>query len=396
MIKWNVIWVIFTVVLLSGCWDQHELSDISVVMGMAVDKSNNGKFALTVEGINAQELDGKTATGFTPSIVFTLEGNTISELTQKLNIGVSKHVIYSHMRTLIIGEDVAKEGIDDFLDYLERDREVRDDFNILVAHGVKAAEILSITYPIQKSSSLKLHAQLKSMVEHWGGDPDVRLNNVVQALASPGRQPVMAAVSIKGNPKSGESVDNLKKVRQDAIVILDSLAVFNQDKLQGFLSLEDARNLLWIQDKLKKTAVSVPCNKNDFFGLRVYNSKTRIKARMEKGTPVIKLKIRAEAYLDGMQCKNDLTSVKTYDKFENLTEAALKKQVRTTIQKSQDEFGLDIFGFGEAIYRQDYQDFKKVSENWDESFKNAIVDVQVRVKIRRSGIRTKSLISNEK
>ncbi|OIK14620.1 hypothetical protein BIV60_11275 [Bacillus sp. MUM 116] len=70
------------------------------------------------------------------------------------------------------------------------------------------------------------------------------------------------------------------------------------------------------------------------------------------------------------------------------------KNILSNIKKVQKEYQTDIFGFGEEMYRQDYQNFKKVQDHWDELFSYAIVKVHVKVQLRRSGIRTKSLLSN--
>ncbi|MGJ7910432.1 GerAB/ArcD/ProY family transporter [Neobacillus sp. LXY-1] len=200
------------------------------------------------------------------------------------------------------------------------------------------------------------------------------------------------SLTIKGDPEKGGNVNNMNDVTPKALVVLDSLAIFKKDRLKGFLPLSGARNYLIIVDKLKKTVVSVPCGKNKYFGIRIYNSKTRTSAKLIKGIPVINLKIRTEAYLDGMQCEDDLTSLDTYDKFEKKSEQQLKHNLESTINKMQNKYKLDIFGFGEALYRQDYQNFKKVKNKWDQVFQHAIVHVDIKVQLRRSGIRTKSLI----
>ena len=98
--------------LLTGCWDQRELSNITIVTGMAVDKGKKGKYKLTVEAINATELNDQTAGGNSPSVVYSLEGNTIAELAYKMNIGLSKNLIYSHMRVFVISKDIAKQRHD--------------------------------------------------------------------------------------------------------------------------------------------------------------------------------------------------------------------------------------------------------------------------------------------
>ncbi|MDF2788733.1 MAG: spore gernimation protein GerC [Neobacillus sp.] len=384
------------VLILSGCWDHRELSEITVVVGMAVDKGDNGKYTLTIEGINAKELSDKTSTGFAPSIFYALEGDTLAELSQKMNVGISKNLIYSHMKVLVISEEVLRDGLIDFLDFLERNREIRDDFNLVTTRNVKAADILGVTYLVQKSSSLKLHTQLNSLVESWGGDPNIRLNDFIQAYTSAGKRGVMAALTIQGDPEKGGSVENMKKVKPDALVVVDSLAIFKHDKLGAFLPLEDSRNYLWIINKLDKTVLTVECNKDKFLGVRIFNNKTKSKVSLIKGRAVINLRVNGEAYLDSIQCKEDLTQINTFVKYGKLTEKEIKKNLEATIKKLQQEYKADIFGFGEMLYRQDYKNFKRIEKNWDEYFEDAIVNVDVNVKLRRSGVKTKSLFSEQK
>jgi spore germination protein KC len=384
------------VLILSGCWDHREISEITVVVGMAVDKGDDDKYTLTVEGINAKELSDKTASGLSPSVVYTLTGDTLAELSRKMNIGISKNLIYSHTKVLVISEEVLRDGMIDFLDFLERNREIRDDFNIVTARNVKASDILKITYVTQKSSSLKLHTQLNTFFESWGGDPNIRLNDIIQAYTSPGKRGVMAALTIKGDIKKGTSVDNMKKAAPDAMVVVDSMAVLKNDTLVDFLPLEDTRNYLWITNKLDKTVISVDCSKDKYLGVRVFNTITKTKGRLIKGRAMINLKVRAEGYIDSSQCQDDLTQINTFRKFGKLTEKEIKKNLEETIKKLQKDYEADIFGFGELVHRQDYKNFKRIEKQWDDYFKDAIVNIDVNVNLRRTGIRTKSLLSEQK
>jgi len=206
----------------------------------------------------------------------------------------------------------------------------------------------------------------------------------------------MVALTIKGDPQKGGSVDNMKKGAPDAMVVVDSLAILKKDKLQDFLPLKDARNYLWIINKLDKTVETVACSKDKFLGVRIFNTVTKSKARLVKGRAMINLKVRAEAYLDSSQCRDDLTQINTFKKFGKLTEKQIKKNLEATIKLLQQEYESDIFGFGEILYRQDYNNFKRIEKQWDEYFKDAIVNVDVNVKIRRSGVRTKSPFSEKK
>jgi spore germination protein KC len=389
----KIMLVIAACCLLSGCWDQKELAEVTVVTGMAVDRGKDAKYYLSVEGINAAELNNRTAGGNAPSIVYGKEGNSLSELTNQMSEGISRNLIYSHMRTLIISEEVAEEGTLEFLDYLERNREMRDDFNIVIARGARAEDVLKVTYQFQKSTSLKLHTQLDTMQETWGGDPGVRLNDVISALTSPGRQPVMAAVAIKGDPEKGSSVDNMKKVTPDALVVLDSIAIFNGGRLENYLNLEDARNYLWTQDKIKNTSLTIGCGNNRFIDIRIYNTTTRTSARIADGKAKIKIDIRGESYLEGTQCNDNVDKIATYEDYEEKTEKHIERIVADTIKQVQKEDRVDIFGFGDAVRRKDYKHFREIESNWDRYFTEADIEVTALIKMRRAGIRTKSFLT---
>ncbi len=361
--KRNMILLIGISLFLTGCWDQRELSTITIVTGMAIDKGKNGKFKLTIESINETELYDQTATGNSPSVLFSLEGETIAELAYKMNIGFSKNAIYSHMRTLVVSKAIAESGMMEFLDTFERSRELRDDFDVILAKEGEAADILQVVYTFQKSSSLKIMSQLESATKGWGSTPNVKVKDLISALTSPGRQPVMTAVRIQGKPKKGESVDNMKKTHPDAIVVIDSMALFKGEKLVGFLSVEDTRNYLWTQNQIENTSISVPCGENQFAAIRITDSKTKVKGRIKNGKPKIGVDIVMEGSIYGSTCKGHMDDPKTYKKLDELTNQYVREKVSKTIQTVQDDYGVDIFGFGEVVYRQDYKQFKKVARS---------------------------------
>jgi spore germination protein KC len=394
--KRNMILLIGISLLLTGCWDQRELSTITIVTGMAIDKGKNGKFKLTIESINETELYEQTATGDSPSVLFSLEGETIAELAYKMNIGFSKNAIYSHMRTLVVSKAIAESGMMEFLDTFERSRELRDDFDVILAKEGEAADILQVVYTFQKSSSLKIMSQLESATKGWGSTPNVKVKDLISALTSPGRQPVMTAVRIQGKPKKGESVDNMKKTHPDAIVVIDSMALFKGEKLVGFLSVEDTRNYLWTQNQIENTSISIPCGENQFAALRITDSKTTVKGRIKNGKPKIGVDIVMEGSIYGSSCKGHMDDPKTYKKLDELTNQYVREKVSKTIQTVQDDYGVDIFGFGEVVYRQDYKQFKKVEDHWDEAFKDAEIDVSVDTMIRRAGLRTNGVFDRMK
>jgi spore germination protein KC len=381
---------------LSGCWDYKELNQVAIITGMAIDKGEKRRYRLTVEKLDSMELSPQQSSGNTPTVVHSLEGNSIPEIAQRMNVGLSKKMIFSHMRTAVISDKVAKKGIMQFFDYLERYREIREDFNVVIAKDVPASDILKVSYPIQKASTLKLHMQLGNAYDEWGSDPDVRKKDIIASWTSEGRQPVVALVTIRGNPKKGNSVDNMKLLAPAAIVELVGMGVFKNEKLIGNLSVYDTRNYLWTQNKIKVTELSIPCEKNKSVSVRVFRSNTKVKARVQRQIPHFSIHIDTEAQLTGSQCAEDMDKTKTYDELEKVTQKYIENIVASTIKKVQTTYKSDIFGFGDEMKHGDYQYYKKVRGHWDQEFSRATIDVKASVTLRRSGIRTKSFLSEIK
>lgn len=379
--------------ILSGCWDQVELNDIGIVSGIAIEKGENSKYRLTVEVINAAELSKQGAQGNTPVVAYSVEGNSISELTVKVGKGLARIPIYSHTRVVVIDEQVAKEGLLEFLDFLERTAEIRNDFNIFISKGVRASDVIAVTDPVQKIPGIKMHNQAQSFSKEWGGDPNVRLTDFVRALTSKGSNPVAQVVTIEGNPSMGKSVENNKEVVSSANVVLDGLGVFEYDKLIGIMPIEDVRNYVWTQE-LKRTALTIPCQEKDrYIDIQVIGSKTKRDVQYKNDRLTINIRIDGESKLRGTQCSKDLKKISTFETYQKYTNKEVSRMVEDFIKKVQSEYHVDIFGFGEALKRQDYQAFKKLQNKWDEVFTEAEVSVTAEIHLRRSGIRNRSSIT---
>lgn len=384
------------VFLLSGCWDTIELNDISIVTGLAVEKGENAKYRLTVSAVNSSELSKNSQMGNTANITYRLEGNSISELAKKMNVAMSRRLIYSHTRVLVIDKQVAEEGILGFLDYLERSGEFRNDFNILIADDVKASDILKMTFPIQKDPTLKIHAQIDSFLEDWGGDPNIRLTDFIIALTEKGKNPVCTVVTIKGNPGKGKSVENNKKDQFDALVIVKGLAIFKLDRLVGILPVEDGRNYLWTQD-LKKTNITVACGKDEsgnklYNDIQIVSSSSNLTANYNKGKIKGNVNITGEAKLIGTQCPDKLTDTKIYKKYQNELNNYIEMSIYKTIETIQQDYKSDVFGFGVYLNRKQHKIFENI-DDWDQQFARASITVDSNMFLRRAGVRTDSFIT---
>jgi spore germination protein KC len=78
-------------------------------------------------------------------------------------------------------------------------------------------------------------------------------------------------------------------------------------------------------------------------------------------------------------------------KLEQSAENTLKERIIALIKKVQEEYDADIFGFGAKLREDNVHAWVRVSNNWDEVFKDLQVNVETRVRIKNSAQLSKPL-----
>ena len=373
----------------SGCWDSAEINEVTVITGIAIDRGETGKYRMSVESLNTGEINPKTRGNSAPTVVFDLEGDSVADLAFKMNAGITRKMLYSHMQTVIIGDKIAREGVLAFFDFLERSREIRSDFNIVIADGVPASDLLKVTFPIQRSPALKIGTQERTLIKEWG-ETSGTLRDIISDLSSMGSEPVVTLMSIRGNPSSGIKNENMQQVEPGAMVELTGLAIFRDGKYVGKLSVDEGIYLLWAKGKIKRTSIVISCGPEKSFNVRVDRSKTSTKARVENGKPHFDIMVHFEGRIEGTGCDEDLNKAGTYEKFEKLTSEVVEERMEEIIERLQHEYRTDVLGLGEQLERQDYRSFKMMKDQWNEHFSRSDIHITVKTQLRRTGLMKRS------
>lgn len=131
----------------------------------------------------------------------------------------------------------------------------------------------------------------------------------------------------------------------------------------------------------------------DYSSVRVTESQTEITSKWKNNKPAIHVGIKAEGYLEGTQCYKSVDKLGTIEKYEKLVNKVLSQEISNSISHVQSQYESDIYGFGEAMRRQDYDSFMKIKDKWDQEFSKADIKVDVDFVLRRSGIRSKSFLT---
>lgn len=397
MSKFKTICLLLMVTLfLSGCWSKRELNELAIVSALGIDKVDD-EFEVTVQIVVPGEISSKApSSGRSPVITHQAKGKTIFEAIRKMTTLSTRKIYFAHTQVVIIGDELAKEGISEALDLISRDHEFRNDFEIIIAHEATAKEVLNVLTPVEKVPANKIINSLRTSEKAWGSTISIIIDDLVSTLSSHVTSPVIPAIEIQGNATLGMDKANVDKVKTPVVLKYAGLAVFQEDKYIGLLTDDESKSVSFLSDKIQSTIEIIACPKGGTLATEITKSKTKIKGKFENGTPIINVRIDVEQNIGEVECNINLTSHKSIDYVNKKTEEVIKQKIEKTISTVQQTYRADIFGFGEELHRSDPKKWKKIKNDWPTIFQELPVNVEIHVKTEGLGTMQNSLLNKKK
>ncbi|MBT2618876.1 MULTISPECIES: Ger(x)C family spore germination protein [unclassified Bacillus (in: firmicutes)] len=371
----------------TGCWNRRELNELAITLAMGLDITRDGQYLVTAQVVNPGEVAAKGGGSHSPVVIYQATGKTVFEAVRKMTKESPRKIYPSHLRILVIGESLAKKGIGKPLDVLSRDWELRSDFYVVVAKGMNAEDILRVPTALEKIPANNMFNTLEVSEKAWSGTSAISFDKLIEDMVSEGKQPVLTGIQadIKGGKKNSLSKQNVEIIDTPARVKYGNLAVFKKDKLVGWLNETESRAYNKITNNVKSSIVNVSCPNGGTAAIQVIRAKADVKGKVESGKPKVDVNIRAEGNVGEVECHLDLTKPKSIEQLEKAYEKKVIQQMGNAIQSVQEQKKVDIFGFGEAIYRAEPKAWEQLKKDWDNEFQDLSVDVKYDLQIRRVG-----------
>lgn len=392
--KWLItLTLLITLIPLTGCWDRNELNELGIVVGLGIDKIGK-QYESTIQLVNTGEVAAqKGGSGRAAASVYHERGDTLFQIHRRMSTESPRKLYFSHLQILVIGEKVAKEGIDKVLDLLSRNYQVRTDFYVVVAKGVKASDVLSILTPVEKIPAQNLFSKLETSDKQWAATGIMKLDELINDLTAKGKDAVLTGIGVTGNKKAGGDRKNVEAIDAKAKLKYYGMAIFKWDKMVGWLNENESKGVNYVRPgHVKSTLINIPCTKGSKIGIELIRSNTKMKGSFKNGKPVIDVDLRAEGNVGEVQCKMDITKPKTIQMLEKRAEKAITQKIEEAVKKSK-KLQADVMGFGEALHRADPKAWKKIEKTWREKeLQETEVRTHIDLKIRRVGTVTNSFI----
>ncbi|SHJ64049.1 Ger(x)C family spore germination protein [Tepidibacter formicigenes] len=376
----KIIILVFTILIclfiLTGCWNYREISDVNIINGVAVDKyKEKEKYILSVEIIKP-----KAGQEFKMDAdVISEKGDTLFDAARTMITHSAKRGYWSHAKVFIISEEIAKEGIVNVIDYINRDAEVRADIWLLVSKEKTAKEILEGKTKLHATISAHLEDKLKNE-KSTSKFKAVELHQFLNDLSSEGISAVLP-------------VTYMVTKKEDIVPEIYGSAVFKKDKMVGYIDGIETRSMLLIKDELKGGVFVVEDvgEKSTDVSLEIFKAKTKVKPILKDGNIVMRIDSEIDVGIGEIMGDEDLISEKGREKLKKQAELVIEKQMKDVIRKAQKEYESDIFGFGNVVYREMPNEWKKVKCSWSQIFKNLDTQINVKLNIKGSALTSKPI-----
>lgn len=398
--------------LLTGCWNRREVQELNVSTAIGLDYEEiEGRPQYTLSVLTMKLPQQNTAGGFSSSQsktqmtarVVTARGETVYDAIRNYSIRSSRMLFLGQTLVIVLGEDTAKKGITEIVDFLTRNKDIRFRSILVVCDG-RAADALQAEPEFESMISTEIE-QIISQNIHWASKSvGTDLLKVKQALIIPGREVVVPYMKLffppeQGSPiRNGEAQGTLSDKDQEGVLpnhktfSISGAGVFLGDRLIDWLNEEETQGYVLIKNKGRGGVIPTTyrgTQKNVSFVFRT--AQASIKPILDGDKLVFDVRIKGH----GEMLEQDGAVIRDYSmelpQLEDLVNHEIERRCLNTVRKSQ-ELKSDIFGFGDLLHRRQPDVWQEIADRWNEIYPTVTVNVTADFVVEHVGLASVPLI----
>jgi len=317
--------------------------------------------------------------------VMTYKAISFTEAVRQMQFYSDKNIAGSHVKYFLIGEQTAKNNIDDALDIISKDQEVRMSGHIYLIKGQTSQAFLEDMV----SSEYKVAEKLQSMEEKSTQKSIVNYLSFSDLLAKKLSKPSVYLIpalemsssekltDVKGSEKEGE--ETLEKSFN-----FGGYGIMKNTKLVEYINKEEAIMYNMLTNKSEGGNIDIENSKGEVLSFGLNDISTSYKFEFDNDKlKKLKITVKFRSNYEEVHTKEDIVYSKDIDKYEKLQEIKIKKQVESLIKKSQ-PLGLDIVGVGQNLKLAHPYRHEKLKNSFEKDYKKLEVEVKVEASIDRT------------
>ena len=389
-----IIILILSMIFLSGCYDANSVETLAYAVAIGIDKVQDNVIKLTIQFAVPKTSDSSSGSSqSSSSTIIDVNCSTIDEGLSLINSYISKKINLSHCKAIVFSEEIAYEGISQYILNLVNNVQVRPDCNLIVCR-CDAYQFLSNSIPTLESVPARYYELIFSSSKYTGYTDSVCISSFYEKMQSSTCEPIAVlggvnaastqeASSASNSIGDGYRADETPLETQNNIENL-GLAVFSGDSLVGELNSIETLCHMIVSNKLKNATITIP-NPNNYgnsISLSINLEKpTKNKVRIINDYPLITSTIWISGYILNLDDSIDMTNTNTVQEVNSAANAYLNYYILSYLYKTAKEYHSDIDNFGSHLLINYPTTNSWEKADWLNNYKNSFFEVIVKCNI---------------
>ena len=368
--------------LLSGCYNYRELNELGITTAVSIDYKDNN-FYVIAEVINPIKQQDASSSNNSPFVNYNSSSSSLQDAFRKVVLESPRQLYAAQLEIIVLSEEVVNNHLEEVLEYFARDPEARTEIKIIVAKTEDSTKAITLQTLLTSLSSSNIIKSLDLQSKVLGMDYPVTLNELLNMYIDPYLEVVLPSMTLYGNYEIGDEKENITTSSPKAIVKIDGSTITKDNKILGYLDLEESKILNLINGKLKETIIKM----NYYDGYIIFEpNRIKVSRELDIKNNIIKINISGYSKTKEIQSNINLKDPKEVKKLNKALNMELEKKITDTFNSIREKYGTDVFGFQELYYRTNYKYFKENCTNWYEDIYPKIkLEVKANVRLYEKG-----------
>jgi spore germination protein KC len=357
--------IIIIPILFGGCthdMNRKEIDEINFIHVMGIDYKD-GEYTVSALYSSSGGADPESGGGPGKEEITEGKGKSPYQAMEDIRLKNKKTISVANTGYFLIGDEAARNGIKECLDFLSRDETIKMEALIYVVQNSSALDFLKQGLENKQT----IHEDLKA-VEQKQLELVTRNDNTLVNILNEMRQTYSSVL-----------VPYL--VSEAKSFLIKGYSVFDQLKLKDYLDQDTSSGVNFIKDIIRV----YPIYLEDNVGLSLSYSKTKLKSKLNGNRVKITVKVDFETMIKEVTGQNE---VFTRDGLKRLTEEE-NEYIQRILEKAVNysvTTGLDILQIARLVENEHVAQWKELEQGWTESVSDIQYEYVIQSKVAKSFI----------
>jgi len=398
----KIAFIVLLLVSFASCKDAQEPETLGYVVAIGIDVPKEGEegYNITIQFANPDKISGGSSESGGKGGSESIENITVLApgIYPAVNIAnhiISKKFVLSHTKVIVFSDEIAKRGVEDFLESINRNSDIRPNIYFAVSKGT-AKEFLEAVDPKTEVNPVRYYTMIFEN-DYSGFIPQNMSQDFYLFYNSNEKSTVMPLCAVVSSEKKDEFSDLGYQYMVDDYVAgkiptsnseiqIAGMAIFNRDI--KIAEVGDIKTEIFniITGEYQSSFVSYYFSKtpeNPVTVMQLQKKKPKISVDTKGNVPKIDVTIYLECDLSSGKTEEILES--ELEDFSKEAAGEIKRQAEAFFEETK-VLGTDVIGFG-SFAKRNFKTRKEFEDyNWKEAYKNAKIDVKVEFSVRRTGL----------